>query len=336
MLLLDTLYINNSGGKILLDYLIEELEKTGLPIHYLLDDRILGKHPAISKNEVTYLKASLLQRHKFYKKHKNRFIKVFCFGNVPPTLPLSATVYTYLHQRLFLELPASLSYKQRAVFFLKSKILQQSSKNTDFWVVQTNAMKDSLSKSVIHSKTTPVLVLPFYPSLLTHRSTSPKKGHYCYVSSGSAHKNHIPLINAFAQFSSSHPNASLQLTVSKEFASLYTLIEQHIAMGCNIINHGQQDRANLARIYASCEYLIYPSLSESFGISIVEAIECGCKVIGANLPYMLEVCLPSLTFNPVRVDSILNVLEISAVNNDLPTRQLLTNQIDALLALLKE
>ena len=40
MLLIDAIYINTGGGKILLDYLIEELEKTDKQIFYLLDKRI--------------------------------------------------------------------------------------------------------------------------------------------------------------------------------------------------------------------------------------------------------------------------------------------------------
>ena len=40
MILIDAIYINTGGGKILLDYLIEELEKTDKQIFYLLDKRI--------------------------------------------------------------------------------------------------------------------------------------------------------------------------------------------------------------------------------------------------------------------------------------------------------
>jgi hypothetical protein len=44
MILIDALYINNSGGKVLLDYLIEELEKTDKEVFYLLDERIQKKN----------------------------------------------------------------------------------------------------------------------------------------------------------------------------------------------------------------------------------------------------------------------------------------------------
>ena len=56
MLLIDAIYINTGGGKILLDYLIEELEKTDKQIFYLLDKRIeKEKYVVKSTNVILYL-----------------------------------------------------------------------------------------------------------------------------------------------------------------------------------------------------------------------------------------------------------------------------------------
>ena len=53
MLLIDAIYINTGGGKILLDYLIEELEKTDKQIFYLLDKRIeKGKYIIKPSNSI--------------------------------------------------------------------------------------------------------------------------------------------------------------------------------------------------------------------------------------------------------------------------------------------
>ena len=42
-ILIDAIYINDSGGKILLDYLLQELEKIGKKCIYLLDKRVEDK-----------------------------------------------------------------------------------------------------------------------------------------------------------------------------------------------------------------------------------------------------------------------------------------------------
>ena len=40
MVLIDAIYINNGGGKILFDYLISQLNKSDLELYYLIDSRI--------------------------------------------------------------------------------------------------------------------------------------------------------------------------------------------------------------------------------------------------------------------------------------------------------
>ena len=66
MLLIDAIYINTGGGKILLDYLIEELEKTDKQIFYLLDKRIeKEKYVVKSTNVILYLKSGFFDRINF-------------------------------------------------------------------------------------------------------------------------------------------------------------------------------------------------------------------------------------------------------------------------------
>ena len=116
MILIDAIYINNRGGKILLDYLIEVCEKKGLEVHYLLDARVQNVHPKIIANKVTYLMGSMLKRHQFYLKNRKSFSKVLCFGNFPPPIRLNAKVYTYFHQKFFLEIPSEIPFKQKFFF----------------------------------------------------------------------------------------------------------------------------------------------------------------------------------------------------------------------------
>ena len=79
MILIDALYINEGGGKILLDCLIKELEKTNETILYLIDSRNKNVYKEInSKNKIYYLDANIYKRHLFYKKYHVNFSKVFC------------------------------------------------------------------------------------------------------------------------------------------------------------------------------------------------------------------------------------------------------------------
>ncbi len=73
MILIDAIYINNGGGKILLDYLIEELEKKDIEVHYLLDRRIKKGYNVKRSNRITYLDSGILKRIFFYQKFKSNF-----------------------------------------------------------------------------------------------------------------------------------------------------------------------------------------------------------------------------------------------------------------------
>ena len=146
MILVDALYINSGGGKVLLDYLIQELEKTDKKIYYLLDNRIKDNIQQIKDtNKVLYLPASFIKRHLFYKENKNLFSTVLCFGNLPPNIRLKAKVYTYFHQLLFLKIAGDLSAKQKVLYWLKTKILNHLKKNTDYWSFWSAKRKETSS-----------------------------------------------------------------------------------------------------------------------------------------------------------------------------------------------
>lgn len=336
MILFDAVFINNGGGKILLDYLIDEIEKQNIELTYLLDVRTKGNHSEIKRNKVIYLKGSFFQRHFFYKKHQNNYSKVICFGNLPPSICLKAEVFTYFHQLLFLEIPNSLPLIQKIVFNVKSEIFIRLKQNTDFWIVQTNEVKYKLSEQLEGITNEKIKVIPFYPPLISSKMTSSEKKGFLYASNGSLHKNHINLIKGFKNYcDTNNTKYELHLTVSSEFSFLINEIEKLKNEGYPIINHGFVSRAELTNLYAKVKYVIYPSLSESFGLGLIEAIEIGCEVIAADLPYTYIVCKPSFVFNPLEIDEITNAFVYSTNNNLKRTEQIVFNEINQFLELLK-
>lgn len=336
MILIDTLYVNNGGAKILLDYMIKEIEKTTLNVFYLFDNRCNDSYHEISIDRKIYLKASFFERYKFYKKNESRFTKVLCFGNLPPNIRLKAEVYTYFHQKLFLEVPKEISTKQKVVFQIKAFLFQILRKNTDFWIVQTQVMKDIfLAKSSKLTKEK-VLIIPFYPSLKKGAIENRKREVFLYVSSGSIHKNHFNLLEAFCKFYDNKKKGELHLTIGTEFKELNDLIYKMISVGYPIVNHGFVPRNLLGPIYGKAAFSIYPSLSESFGLGIIEAIENQCDIIGSDLPYTYAVCKPSLVFDPTKIDSIEIAFRAALEKNTKPTEQLVFDEIDKLIDLLKE
>lgn len=336
MILIDAVYINNSGGKVLLDYLIEQLEKSDLEIYYLLDKRIENNHPVIkSGNKIEYIKGGLITKHLFYRSKRDYFSKILCFGNFPPDIRMSGIVYTYFHQLLFINAPSELSFYIRFLLKLKVKVLEWSLSNSDFWLVQSDTVRKGLINRFKHIVDSKVITLPFYPPLTGRHEVVRVKSSFLYVSTGHAYKNHERLLQAFVLFYNQNKMGELQLTVSNEFDDLQKKIKQLQVLGYPIINHGTIKRDNLAAIYPSAEFVVYPSQAESFGLGIVEAIENGCKIIGSDLPWLYAVCEPSLVFDPSSAESIYLALQESIAGNIKDSRQLVFDKVEEMINLLK-
>lgn len=336
MILIDALYINDGGGKILLDYLILQLKKSDLDVYFLLDDRIIGNHPGINPERVKYLKGSFIKRHIFYRTNKHQFTKVFCLGNLPPNIRLKATVFTYFHNLIYLNVSKEFSLKERLKFKLKISTLKRITKNSDYWLVQSDLIKEKLQLK-FHFDSDRIKVMPFYPQFAGSDSIiTREKNTYLYVSNATPHKNHKRLIDVFCQFYNKYQFGKLILTVNKDYPEVLELIESKIKKGYPIENIGFVDRLTLQKKYLSSEFLIFPSLTESFGLGLIEGIECGCKVIGADLPYTYEVCEPSYVFNPYDENSIFHAFEKTLSSQTIkPSLPRIENNINQIISLLK-
>ena len=308
MLLIDAIYINTGGGKILLDYLIEELEKTDKQIFYLLDKRIQKeKYVVKSTNVILYLKSGFFDRMNFYKKNKNRFSKVFCFGNIPPPIKLKSDVLTYFQNINYISYSKKdFSLKNRFLFFLKRKILSVWKNNTNKWIVQSLYVQQKMIEKYGENKNK-IEIIPFYKSFKKNEDIGNIEkipNSFLYVSNAYPNKNHLRLIDAFCNFYDKYKKGKLIVTVSDNFTEVKNFINIKIAQNYPIENLGYVSQEALVKYYKQSEFIIFPSTSESFGLGLIEGIEFDCKIIGANLPYTYAVCEPSIVFNPLNIESI--------------------------------
>lgn len=326
MILFDAVYINNGGGKVLLDILISEIEKEDTVVYYLLDKRIENEYQAKLKN-VTFIEASLLKRHQFYKKNELKFSKVFCLGNLPPSLKLNIPVYTYFHQSNYINIPLDLNLKEKIIFKIKSLVFNFFLNNTDEIIVQTNLMKKRFYNKFKFPK---IEVFPFFEELNIEQNHF-KRNIFLYISLGSTHKNHNKLLEAFVSNPFLIENSELHLTIDNENIQLKKHIEDLIIKGFPIVNHGFLNKQQKEVIYYEAKYVVFPSISESFGLGIIEAIQSNCYLIASNLDYVNDVSEPSLTFNPFDSEDISFKMEFALKNELLPSQLKIDSQLHKLI-----
>lgn len=338
MILVDALYINDGGGKILLDCLIKELEKTDKTIFYLIDSRNKSVFNHIkNSNKIIYLEAGIIKRHLFYRKNHLNFTKVFCFGNIPPTTKLDCDVLCYFHNFNFLQIPLEFSLLQKTKHKFKFMFIKYFAKNVSCWFVQSSLVKQKLQSKIDCPHDT-IKLLPFYDEFSTNikSNVTRKLDNYIYVSNGLPHKNHKRLIDAFCRFYDKHNVGKLTLTVDDSFTDLNGIIKIKQEVGYPIVNMIFSDRVSLQKAYLASNFLIFPSVSETFGLGLIEALQNGCNIIGADLPYTYEICLPSLVFDPKSTDSIFEVFEKSIYGITEVSKPKIKNRLTELVNLIVE
>ena len=182
-----------------------------------------------------------------------------------------------------------------------------------------------------------ILVYPFFS--LDVYDISEKdfiKNSFIYPSTGAIHKNHLMLLSAWERIYDQGFKPKLSLTIKSLTLELKTEIERLKIKGLDIVNLGEIKFDDLKGIYKKSEYLVYPSLFESFGLPLIEAINYGCKVIASDLPYVYKVISPSAVFNPNDIESFEKSI-LESMCNELPRSEVLVkNEITEMINFLSE
>ncbi len=327
--LIDAIYINNSGGKVLLDYLIQMIinSKYNEYFYFLLDKR--GEYDCLNKINYEFGISSERFRYLFYKKNRHRYAKVLCFGNVPPPICLKkSTVYVYFHNVLLAESLNGYPIKSKILKYLKRIYIKLFIKNINEVFVQSNYVKKIFSKYI--NKNIKISLFPFYNLNKNEVKKVNEVNEFVYVSNGNPHKNHRFLLDVWEKLFELGYCPVLNLTITENYKVLIDRIKRLESNGLKIRNFGY---TNINDLFAQSNYLIYPSLKESFGLGLVEGVNANLKVIGVDLPYTYEVIKPSLTFNPKDVEELVDKI-IAIIENRLDLEEskiVVENKIDKLL-----
>lgn len=323
MILIDALYICQTGGKNLLDTLVENLDQTcNEHITILIDNRISEHY--INKRykfiNIEYLKASEINRFRYYIKNRNLFRKVFCLANVPPPVKLNCQIMIFFQNILFFDkkLQKSLNFKNHLLIRLKAYLIKSRSTQTQQWVVQTKNVRDLLKLS-LHLPESNIFEYPFFEenSFLNTWDDAKKQNIFFYPAIGANHKNHHRLLCCWEElFFENKIKEELHITVPFEQNSK---LEQKILSlqkkGVPIVNHGLLTKAQVNNIYSIAKYVIHPSLGESFGLVLIEALKSNCILLAPNLPYVNAIVGPHYYFDPYNIDSMKRSI-LRAINNE--------------------
>lgn len=306
-ILIDALHINMGGALMILNHLVDRLVAKDVNFVLLKDDRCprLRSEDKVIKMEVMSCAESV--RKRYYKAHRNDFKTILCLGNIPPAIKMPVPVHTYIHNVSLLEIPKDYPLKLKFISYLKRYYINLLSKNTDTWIVQTENTKNLVARYLRDICYRKIHIYPFYhiPLEINYISFENRKD-YVFIGECTKAKGHEYLIEAWVRLARRGFDKCLHLTVDD--ADMCKVINDAIKAGANIINHGYGSFDKVIDYYNASKATVYPSLNESLGLGIIEALEAGCDVIGPDLPYIHSVVIPSTVFSPSNTDSIVDAV----------------------------
>lgn len=206
--------------------------------------------------------------------------------------------------------------------FLRWQILA-GAKASKVVIVQTEGMRDRMQQiepslagriQVIPSgyRTPPAMPsIRTDKKILIDKATRPR---LIYVSHPSEHKNHLNLLGALPGIIKVWPSLQLLLTLeddqfpNKRYASFIAEIQEtakSLDIEKNVTLLGILEADEVYFALSHCDVLVFPSLAESFGLGLVEAMAANCPIAVSDLPYAHNVAgEAALFFDPKDPKSI--------------------------------
>jgi glycosyltransferase involved in cell wall biosynthesis len=272
--------------------------------------------------------------------YRRAFIyQVFDFTHQHQAKLKNSLVYK-LKSRIFLEIIKRGISKSKQVMFLGSQVQKEAENFTKF------SFTDSKN---LNYKPNTALQAGVNSEYLTHHQTNPdrfvittdlaqansdqiekakkfrqslgvKKDYCMFVSVWKSHKNLTRLVTAFADFQTDNPDFQLLICGRKDPSNnieIEQLQNHKLSKNGQILWLENLTNYEIIQLLDQAKILIQPSLSEGFGLSLIEAGSRGCPVICSNLDIFQSIMANSATyFLPVVTGSIFDsIQEVTDPNN---------------------
>lgn len=228
---------------------------------------------------------------------------LFCFANLPPIVPVVPTVLL-IQQMKALEAPSKAGFRNGLRLRLLNHYIRRAAPAAQKIVVQSQEMRLLLGAQIpsvssrIEVIPSPVLVENVGESRPDTVHVFSRLGRPCiaYISLPRPHKNHINLIRALALVHKTNPEVTLALTATgPDKGTCDPVIRSlHQEIKASGVDHavawlGVLNASEVADLYRSADILIFPSLKESFGLPLAEAMSIGRPVLASDLAFAHEI-----------------------------------------------
>jgi len=337
-ILIDATTARDGGGKTFVRHMLPALarQKRGHQYSVLLSsiyqtELISELNTAISCIECKlpvnpFFRGYSLQRHVPYLVRKYAFNLLFTVAELGCMRPPCPHVVMVQNHKFFtpLSVHASLSARLRLAFrqFMRKPLVYRMLKNADHVVFVSESIRKAVRSSTpLFLNNTTVVPHGIDKSFFDCASSDSswlKAPYILYVAALSRHKNIETLLRAFPLISQAQPKMRLVIagsTNDEHYLNLLLSMVRSLSIAHKVDFIGSVEYTKLPALYRGACAFVFPSLLESFGLPLLEAMACGTPVIASNLSVCREVCEDAaLYFEPCDEKQLANTL-IRVLNN---------------------
>jgi glycosyltransferase involved in cell wall biosynthesis len=227
--------------------------------------------------------------------------------------------------------------RMRVAFRLRRWLICRSARSADIVVTPTRAMLDEL-RAYVNIPESQGLVSPYGIEAPPSPASQPERENanppapvvkLLYVSLYSEHKNLNTLLRAMPLLNQGGAGQFLLQTTADPAweGAAWTVTHREdsalarqpeVAAAVRFV--GPLSREQTARLYLDSDVFVFPSLTESFGFPMAEAMSCGLPVVASDTPVNREVCGDAAVyFSPLDPEDLAR--QVRQVASDASLRQ---------------
>lgn len=212
-----------------------------------------------------------------------------------PTLLLVQHAGYFSNEFVKLYLHSQKGILRKFGWYARAYWVYRSIKQATAVTVQTQALADAILKQ-LNIPASNISVVPHGPGLAEGKISvkafpKTKEWRIGYITKFGVQKNFAVLFQAIRALKQQGVHCKVILTLDTNHApyqSIQALIDDYQIADC-IENHGEINAEQTRALYQSLALFIFPSLCESFGFTLVEALCYGIPVIAADTPSNREI-----------------------------------------------